>query len=221
MYPLISQVLGCPAWRDEVVASAISSLCLDGRREFGRCVLRWAPGGARWTRHVSALRATATITRRDHPVTPIVGSARCVPPAQGHRRPLRVGLPGGPPSGRDGRLGRSFSRSIGAGKGLFTQQKISAPGGSRTHTEALLRGLPLPIGLRGRADSVRADPNRWEKCAIRVAAIAYRVLTAVNRHSSQSTGRRILSELAAASDELGPPGDRQRLDPAADAELRE
>jgi hypothetical protein len=151
-------------------SSGIRSVLYFGRR---------AGADGRGTGALSA--QPPTITRRDHAVTPVVGPARCVPPAQGHERPVRAGLRGASPRARSGRLGRSFSRSIGAGKGLFTQQKISAPGGSRTHTEALLRGLPLPIGLRGRADSVRADPNRWEKCAIRVAAIAYRVLTAVNR----------------------------------------
>lgn len=35
-----------------------------------------------------------------------------------------------------------------------------APGGTRTHTGTLLRGLPLPIGLRGRDYSLRSGHAR-------------------------------------------------------------
>src|SRR3954451_10028188 len=46
-----------------------------------------------------------------------------------------------------------------------------APGGSRTHTGTLLRGLPLPVGLRGRRNRVRkagpiGPPTRWRETAV-------------------------------------------------------
>jgi site-specific DNA recombinase len=49
---------------------------------------------------------------------------------------------------------------------------VRAPGGSRTHTAALLRGLPLPVGLRGRAPRVSVLGRAGSRASDHDAALA-------------------------------------------------
>ncbi len=82
-------------------------------------------------------------------------SPRCTTWARiGHGQPLSTGFCWTQPD-----TPRGPCDLIQPGHRVFGVVDMGAPGGIRTHTAALLRDLPLPVGLRGRSPRVTVPPD--------------------------------------------------------------
>ena len=82
-------------------------------------------------------------------------SPRCTTWARiGHGQPLSTGFCWTQPD-----TPRGPCDLIQPGHRAFGVVDMGAPGGIRTHTAALLRDLPLPVGLRGRSPRVTVPPG--------------------------------------------------------------